>query len=119
MKARVLGRCVTFNGSFAFLRPIYGDGKDVFAHESELPDGTISVGDKCTFDVSPDRFKPKRLRATNVRLVEDKKQPKKRPKKQSEIGPGMYGNLAASNAKGAMADGLRKLLRRGQEKTKL
>jgi cold shock CspA family protein len=70
MKARVLGVCVTFNGSYAFLRPVAGDGKDVFAHESELPNGTISVGDRCTFDVSPDRYKPNRLRATNVRLVD-------------------------------------------------
>jgi cold shock CspA family protein len=40
MKARVLGRAVSFNGSYAFLRPI-GDGKDFFAHVSQLPGGTI------------------------------------------------------------------------------
>ena len=73
MKARVLGRCVTFNGSYAFLRPLGGEGKDVFAHVSELPDGTLSVGDKVTFDVTADPFKPRRLRATNITLVEDKK----------------------------------------------
>jgi hypothetical protein len=39
MKARVLGSCVTFNGSYAFLRPIGDYSKDIFAHESELPGG--------------------------------------------------------------------------------
>jgi cold shock CspA family protein len=75
MKARTLGTCVTFNGTYAFLRPIAGDTKDVFAHESELPDGMIHVGDKCTFDVSPDPYKRNRLRATNVRLVDADKKP--------------------------------------------
>jgi cold shock CspA family protein len=67
MKARMLGRCVTFNSSYAFLRPLGGEGKDVFAHVSELPDGTISVGDKVTFDVRPDNYKPSRMIATNIR----------------------------------------------------
>jgi cold shock CspA family protein len=79
MKSRVLGRCVTFNGSYAFLRPIGGDGKvkDVFAHESSLPNGTISVGDKVTFDLAPDTYKPGRMRATNVTLVDGDRGPMK------------------------------------------
>jgi cold shock CspA family protein len=115
MKARVLGRCVAFNGSYAFLRPIGDYSKDVFAHESELPDGTISVGDKCTFDLSPDTYKPGRMRATNVKLVDA-------DKPDERVNPGMFAKpsrLSASNAKGPMADGLRKLMRRGQEETKL
>jgi cold shock CspA family protein len=100
MKARVLARCVSFNGSYAFLRPI-GDGKDVFAHESELPDGTISVGDKVTFDVAPDTYKPGRMRATNVRLVDGDRKP------DEGAGAGMYKELETDSA---LAAGLRKLI---------
>lgn|GEM_PF-1634214 len=89
MKARVLGRCVTFNGSYAFLRPIGGgkQDRDVFAYVDELPNGTINVGDKCTFDVMPDPYKPKRMRATNVVLVDDDKKPARKIIKRSA--PGM------------------------------
>jgi cold shock CspA family protein len=103
MKSRILGRCVSFNGSYAFLRPIGGDGKakDVFAHESELPDGTISVGDKVTFDVAPDTYKPGRMRATNVRLVDGDRKP------DEGAGAGMYKELETDSA---LAAGLRKLI---------
>jgi cold shock CspA family protein len=66
---------VTFNGAYAFLGPI-GHGKDFFAHVSQLPGGTISVGDQATFDVMPDPYKPGRMMATNIRLIDgDEKQP--------------------------------------------
>jgi cold shock CspA family protein len=102
MKARMLGTCVSYNGSYAWLRP--AEGKDVFVHESEWPDGTIQVGDKCTFDVAPDHYKPGRFRAMNVRLVDgDDKKP------SDDVGPGMY---AEPDAESALAEGLRKLLRK-------
>jgi cold shock CspA family protein len=102
MKARVLGRCVTFNGSYAF-RPTGGDGKvkDVFAHESELPDGTISVGDKVTFDVAPDTYKPGRMRATNVTLVDGDRKP------DEGAGAGMYKEPETDSV---LAAGLRKYI---------
>jgi hypothetical protein len=66
---------MTFNGSDAFLRPVGGgrQDKDVFAYVDELPNGTISVGDKATFDLMPDPYKPVRMRAANVRLVDGEK----------------------------------------------
>jgi cold shock CspA family protein len=98
----MLGTCVTFNGSHAFLRPALGDGKDVFVHESELPNGTIQVGDKCTFDVAPDHYKPGRLRALNVRLVDGDKQ-------ADDVGAGMYEQRDTDDS--ALAEGLRKFIR--------
>jgi cold shock CspA family protein len=113
MKARVLGRCVTFNGSYAFLRPIGDYSKDIFAHESELPGGMIHVGDKCTFDVSPDPYKPNRTRATNVRLIDEGgKADDEKPN------PGMFAQpsgLSHWTRTTGMAEGLRKLMNRGQE----
>jgi hypothetical protein len=38
MKARVLGRCVTFNGSYAFLRPKQTDDAEVGAGMYAEPD---------------------------------------------------------------------------------
>jgi cold shock CspA family protein len=101
MKARTLGTCVSYNGSYAWLRPTDG-GKDCFVHESEWPDGTISVGDKCTFDLVPDKYKPGRFRATNVQLVGEEKQ-------TDDVGPGMYAQPEPDSS--ALAEGLRKLMR--------
>ena len=53
MKSREFGSVVTYNGTYAFLRPVSAD-RDVFAHLSQLPDGTIRTGDKVTFDIAPD-----------------------------------------------------------------
>jgi hypothetical protein len=63
----------------------------------------IRVGDKCTFDVSPDRYKPNRLRATNVRLVEEGGK-----SDDAEVGAGMY---EKPDTDSALAAGLRKFMR--------
>jgi cold shock CspA family protein len=74
MKSREFGKVVTYNGAFAFLRP-HGADKDIFAHASQLPDGTIHPGDKVSFDVSPDPYKPGRMMAINVTFADgDEKQ---------------------------------------------
>jgi hypothetical protein len=36
MKSREFGKVVTYNGTYAFLRP-HGADRDVFAHSSQLP----------------------------------------------------------------------------------
>jgi cold shock CspA family protein len=65
----MIGRCVTFNGTYAFLRP-HGADRDVFAHSSQLPDGSIHPGDKVSFDVSADPDKPGRMMAVNVTFAD-------------------------------------------------
>jgi cold shock CspA family protein len=49
MKSREYGVIQTYNGAFCFIRPETGE-RDVFAHESELPDG-IRRGDRVSFDL--------------------------------------------------------------------
>jgi cold shock CspA family protein len=73
MKSRELGTIATYNGSYAFIRPDAVD-KDVFAHSSELPSDSIHRGDRVSYDLMPDAFKPGRMRAVQVRFVngEDK-----------------------------------------------
>ena len=68
MKSREQGAIATFNGAFAFIRPDGAD-KDVFAHASELPTGPIHGGDRVTFDIAPDPFKPGKMRAVAVRFI--------------------------------------------------
>jgi cold shock CspA family protein len=60
MKAREYGVINTHNGSYAFITP---DGADraVFAHSSELPKDRIYPGDRVSFDVAPDPFKPGKI----------------------------------------------------------
>ena len=68
MKSREHGAIATFNGSYAFIKPDGADG-DVFAHRSELPSDQIHRGDRVSFDVAPDPYKPGRMRAVQVRFV--------------------------------------------------
>jgi cold shock CspA family protein len=72
MRSRELGKISTYNGTYAFIQPDTGD-KDVFAHESELPND-IRRGDRVSFSVSPDTYKPGKMCAKQVR-VEDEKGP--------------------------------------------
>jgi cold shock CspA family protein len=68
MKSREHGEIAYFNGSFAFIKPDV-EGKDVFAHVSELPTDRIHSGDRVTFDLAPDPYKPGRMRAVQVRFI--------------------------------------------------
>jgi|SoiMetStandDraft_2_1073263.scaffolds.fasta_scaffold30569_2 cold shock CspA family protein len=70
MKSREYGVIQTYNGAFCFIRPETGE-RDVFAHESELPDG-IRRGDRVSFDLAPDTYKPGKMCAKTVRLEDEK-----------------------------------------------
>jgi len=70
MKSRELGTVSTFNGSYAFIRPDRAE-RDIFAHASQLPEGKIHRGDRVSFDVQPDKFKPGRMCAMQVRFCDD------------------------------------------------
>ena len=59
----------SFNGSYSFIKPDSGDS-DIFAHVSELQDGNIYPGDRVSFDIAPDTFKPGKMCARQVRRVE-------------------------------------------------
>jgi cold shock CspA family protein len=72
LKSKEYGTVATYNGAFCFIRPETGD-RDVFAHESELPDG-IRRGDRVSFDLAPDTFKPGKMCATSVRFCDDGEQ---------------------------------------------
>jgi cold shock CspA family protein len=98
MKSREFGKVVTYNGTYAFLRP-HGADRDVFAHSSQLPDGGVHTGDKDSFDVAPDPFKPGRMMAMNVTFADEK---------------GLFGG-AEETSGGALAEGLNKLLGNRQE----
>jgi cold shock CspA family protein len=93
MRSREFGKVVTYNGTYAFLRPDGAD-RDVFAHASQLPDDGIHTGDRVTFDISPDPYKPGRMMATNVTFADEK---------------GLFGG-AEETSGGALAEGLKKLL---------
>ena len=67
MKSREMGTVSTFNGSYAFIRPDRAE-RDIFAHASQLPEGRIHRGDRVSFDLQPDKFKPGRMCAKAVRL---------------------------------------------------
>jgi cold shock CspA family protein len=74
MKSRECGVITSYNGAFAFLRPD-GAFRDVFAHESELPPEGVSRGDRVSFDLAPDAYKPGKMCAKQVRLEEEKASP--------------------------------------------
>jgi cold shock CspA family protein len=73
MKDREQGRVATYNGSYAFLTPDTG-GRDVFAYEDQLP-MDVRRGDRVSFTVAPDPFKPGKMLARDVRLEEEKASP--------------------------------------------
>jgi cold shock CspA family protein len=73
MKSREYGTVATYNGAFCFIRPETGE-RDVFAHESELPND-IRRGDRVSFDLAPDAYKPGKMCAKQVRLEEEKASP--------------------------------------------
>jgi cold shock CspA family protein len=68
MKSREYGEIASYNGSYAFIKPDSGD-RDIFAHESQLPNGRIHRGDRVSFDVVPDKYKPGKLVAVRVRFA--------------------------------------------------
>jgi cold shock CspA family protein len=103
VKSREFGTVATYNGSYAFIKPDTAD-KDVFAQASELP-GSVSRGDRVSYDLLPDTYKPGRLCAKSVRFVEE-------GESQQNGAAGMYGAEEAS--KTALAEGLQKLLRNGE-----
>jgi hypothetical protein len=63
-------------------------------------------------DTAPDHYKPGRFRAMNVRLVDADEKPTER------ANPGMYAEQP-DTSDSALAEGLRKLMSRGREGTKL
>jgi cold shock CspA family protein len=70
MKERETGTVASYNGTFAFISRDDVE-RDIFAHESELPDG-IQSGDRVSFDVAPDPYKPGKMLARDVRLEDEK-----------------------------------------------
>jgi cold shock CspA family protein len=105
MKSREYGTIATYNGTYAFIKPDAAEN-DVFAHSSELLSDSIHRGDRVSYDLVPDTYKPGRMKAANVRLVDA-------DKPDEGVSPGLFAKpsrLSESNAKGPMADGLRKLL---------
>jgi cold shock CspA family protein len=69
MKAREFGTVATYNGSYCFIKPD-ADSKDVFARSSELPSDPIHRGDRVSYDLTPDIYKPGRMCAKSVRLID-------------------------------------------------
>jgi cold shock CspA family protein len=74
MKSREFGTIATYNGSYAFTRSDAADSKDVFAHSSELPSDPIHRGDRVSYDLAPDLFKPGRMCAKSVRFIDGEAQ---------------------------------------------
>jgi cold shock CspA family protein len=110
MKSREYGTIATYNGTYAFIKPDAAE-KDVFAHESELPSDSIHRGDRVSYDLVPDTYRPGRMKAARVRFVDESKP-------DGGVNPGMFARPArekrgplGGNATGVMAEGLRKLLR--------
>jgi cold shock CspA family protein len=71
MKSREFGEIATFNGTYAFIRPDAAD-RDVFAHESELTYAPVHRGDRVSFGLAPDPYKPGKMLARDVRLEDEK-----------------------------------------------
>jgi cold shock CspA family protein len=74
MRERETGTIVTHNATYAFISRDDDDSKQVFAHESELPDA-IHRGDRVSFVVAPDPYKPGKMLARDVRLEDEKSAP--------------------------------------------
>jgi cold shock CspA family protein len=73
MKERELGTVASYNGVFAFIRRDDVE-RDIFAHESELPDGIVR-GDRVSFQVAQDPYKPGKMLARGVRLEDTETPP--------------------------------------------
>jgi cold shock CspA family protein len=69
MKPREFGTIATYNCSYVFIKPDAADTKDVFAHASELP-GPVHRGDRVSYDVAPDIYKPGKMRAVGAQFVD-------------------------------------------------
>jgi cold shock CspA family protein len=72
MRERETGTVASYNGVFAFIRRDDVE-RDIFAHESELPMIGVRCGDKVSFEVAPDPYKPGKMLARDVRLLEEEK----------------------------------------------
>ena len=103
MTDRDYGTVSTYNGSYAFITPD-GEGKDVFAYKDELP-GNVHRGDRVSYELAPDPYKPGKMLAKSVRFV-DEGEP---DETESAAQPGMYREPEVTG--GALAEGLQKLLR--------
>ena len=68
MKNREYGTVATWNGSYCFVTPDSGE-KDVFCRASQLPTDKIHRGDRVSFDLAPDNYKPGRMCAKQVQIV--------------------------------------------------
>jgi cold shock CspA family protein len=67
MKSREHGTIATYNGTYAFITPDSGE-RDVFCHESELPDSPVRRGDRVSYDLAVDPYKVSKMLARNVRF---------------------------------------------------
>jgi cold shock CspA family protein len=101
MKSREFGTIATYNGSYCFIKPDAADSRDVFAHSSDLPGGPIHRGDRVSYDLAPDTFKPGRMRAKAVRFVDEGGQ-------SERAEAGMY---AQDTSETALSEGLRNYMR--------
>ena len=66
MDDREYGEISTYNSSYAFIRRDSAE-KDLFAHMSQLKYDPIYRGDRVSFDIAPDPYKPGKMLARNVR----------------------------------------------------
>ena len=115
MKARERGEVNFWNGnSFGFIKPD-AFGPDVFFHVSELPDGQeIRRGDRVEYTLSIDPYKPDKIRATQVRFVndaviEEREQVEREYQRDEKEKPLADGGAVSADA---LAEGLRFLGRR-------
>jgi cold shock CspA family protein len=70
MKSREIGNVVTFNGTYAFIRPDLAE-RDVFAHVSQFPTDKIRRGDRVSYDLVPDPYKGNgKMHAVAVRFID-------------------------------------------------
>ena len=89
-----------WNGTtYGFIRPDRG-GDDVFFHVSELPEGeVVRRGDRVAFDIDHDKYKPAKLRAVQITLVDGED---KAPQKEKSL-PSVEGVGASALADGLMS----------------
>jgi cold shock CspA family protein len=111
MNDREFGQIVRWTDkNYGFIRPDAGE-RDVFVHRHEFDvpaDEEVRIGDRVSYVVGTDarRGKPPRICAKQVRLLTDGDD-----KAPDATAPGMYGHRDEEASNGALAEGLKKLLR--------